>query len=138
MTRYLKKIMVKLIAAAMLLTTVMSYLPSLEVLAAPITKQMAQLTSCSGNGNGHFGAADAEAFILSDQDNITTEDFSFIMKLVSEKADTRFRFVTKYIDDDNWAFIGYDGATGNWYYQYKVNGNGAYPGLSGLSGHKSK
>lgn len=122
----------------MLLTTVMSYLPSLEVLAAPITKQMAQLTSGSGNGNGHFGAADAEAFILSDQDNITTEDFSFIMKLVSEKADTRFRFVTKYIDDDNWAFIGYDGATGNWYYQYKVNGNGAYPGLSGLSGHKSK
>lgn len=132
MIKHLKKFAVGFLAASMLFTTVMPYLPSLEVLAAPIEKQMAQLTSGSGNGNGHFGSAKAEAFILSDQDNFKTEDFSFTMKLISEKADTRFRFVTKYIDDNNWAFIGYDGSTSNWYYQYKVNGEESYPGLNGL------
>ena len=39
-----------MLAVAMVLTTVMTYLPSMEVLAAPIMKNMAHLKSGSGNG----------------------------------------------------------------------------------------
>ena len=120
-----------MLAVAMVLTTVMTYLPSLEVLAAPITKNMAHLKSGSGNANGHFGSNTPEAFILSDDADITDEDFSFTLKVGSTKAETRFRFVNKYVDDDNWSFIAYDGASG-WLYQYENGGNGTYPGLSGL------
>lgn len=132
MSKFMKKCAVSILTAAVVLTTVMPYLPALEVLAAPITKKMAQLTSGSGNGNGHFGALNAEAFVLSDEAGYTKEDFQFTVKLASEKGDTRLRFVTKYIDDDTWAFLGYDGAGSSWYYQYEVNGSGDYPALQGL------
>lgn len=121
-----------MLAVAMVLTTVMTYLPSLEVLAAPIMKNMAHLQSGSGNANGHFGSSTPEAFILSDNADITDEDFSFTVKIGSTQSDTRFRFVNKYVDDSNWSFIAYDGMSSNWFVQYAANGVSAYPGLSGL------
>ena len=56
-----------MLAVVMVITTVMTYLPSLEVLAAPIMKEMAHLKSGSGNANAHFGGASPEAFIMSDK-----------------------------------------------------------------------
>ena len=121
-----------MLAVAMVLTAVMTYLPSLEILAAPIMKNMAHLQSGSGNANGHFGSSTPEAFVLSDNADITDEDFSFTLKVGSTQNDTRFRFVNKYVDDSNWSFIAYDGMSSNWFVQYAVGGTGSYPGLSGL------
>ena len=132
MKRAWKSLASVMLAAAMVVTTVMAYLPSLEVLAAPIMKEMAHLKSGSGNANGHFGSDTPEAFILSDNTDVTGEDFSFTLKVGSTKNDTRFRFVNKYVDDDNWSFIAYDGMSDNWFVQYETNGASAYPGLSGL------
>ena len=100
-----KSLAASVLAAAMVITSAMTYLPSLEVLAAPIMKEMAHLKSGSGNANGHFGSTTPEAFILSDNEDVTNEDFSFTLKMGSTKDDTRFRFVNKYVDDDNWSFI---------------------------------
>lgn len=120
-----------MLAVVMVITTMMTYLPSLEVLATPITKNMAHLKAGSGNGNGHFGGGTPEAFILSDRTNVTNENFSFTLKVGSTQTETRFRFVNKYVDDDNWSFIAYDGASG-WLYQYELGGSGNWPSLSGL------
>ena len=102
--------------------------PSLHVLAA--SKTMGHIKSGSGNGNGHFGSTNPELFVLSDKKDITDESISFQMQVGSEKNDTRFRFVTKYVDDNHWAFVAYDGASG-WLMQYK-NGNSEYKGVTGL------
>ena len=92
----------------------------------------AHLVAGDANGNGHFGSTEPEAFVLSQAD-YTDEGFSFMLKLNSEKQDTRFRFVTKYVDDDNWGYIAYDGFNnGNWFYEYKNNGQGGYPSLGNL------
>ena len=132
MKRAWKSLASVMLAVAMVLTTVMTYLPSLEVLAAPVMKNMAHLKSGGGNANGHFGSDNPEAFILSDTADVTDEDFSFTLKVGSTKDDTRFRFVNKYVDDDNWSFIAYDGMSNNWFVQYAAGGASAYPGLSGL------
>lgn len=127
-----KSLAASVLAAAMVITSAMTYLPSLEVLAAPIMKEMAHLKSGSGNANGHFGSGTPEAFVLSDNADVTGEDFSFTLKVGSTKNGTRFRFVNKYVDDDNWSFIAYDGTANNWFVQYAADGSSAYPGLSGL------
>ena len=59
----------------------------------------AHLAAGDANGNGHFGSTEPEAFVLTEA-NYTSEGFSFMLKLNSEKQDTRFRFVTKYVDAD--------------------------------------
>ena len=105
--------------------------PSLHVLAAP--KTMAHIKAGSGNGNGHFGSANPELFVLSDKKDITDQSISFQMKVGSEKNDTRFRFVTKYVDDNHWGYVAYDGATG-WFIEYKNGNKGGYPGITGLPG----
>lgn len=127
MKKLMKKLSAVLLVAAMVCTTFLSYMPSLDVLAAP--KMMAHLKAGSGNANGHFGSATPEAFVLSDKADITSEDLSATVKVASEKADTRFRFVTKYVDDTHWSYIAYD--TGGWLYEFK-NGNGTYGSLTGL------
>ena len=121
-----KRIVATMVAFTMILTCL---LPSLQSLAAP--KMMAHLKSGSGNGNGHFGGEKPEAFILSDKNNITNESINFEMKLGSTKSDTRFRFVTKYVDDTHWSYVAYDGATG-WFIEYKNGDKAGYPGLTGL------
>ena len=105
--------------------------PSLHVLAAP--KTMAHIKAGSGNGNGHFGSEKPELFVLSDKKDITDQSISFQMKVGSEKNDTRFRFVTKYVDDNHWGYVAYDGATG-WFIEYKNGNKGGYPGITGLPG----
>lgn len=121
-----KRTIAAMVAFTMILTCL---LPSLQPLAA--TKMMAHLKSGSGNGNGHFGGEKPEAFLLSDKENITNESISFEMKLGSTKGDTRFRFVTKYVDDTHWSYVAYDGATG-WFIEYKNGDKAGYPGLTGL------
>ena len=75
----------------------------------------ANLVAGDANGNGHFGSTEPEAFVLTEAD-YTKEGFRFMLKLNSTKQDTRFRFVTKYVDDNNWGYIAYDGYNnGNWF-----------------------
>ena len=122
----MKRFWAAVIAFTMFFSTCL--LPSLHVLAT--TKMVAHLRAGSGNGNGHFGSATPEAFVLSDKKDITNESISFQMKVGSTKNHTRFRFVTKYADDNHWGYIGYDGATG-WFIEYKNGGTG-YPTVTGL------
>lgn len=136
MKKFWKKLTASILAAAMICTMVIGALPSLDVLAAP--KTMAHLKAGSGNGNGHFGSAAPEAFVLSNQ-VYSDESFEFALKLGSTKAETRFRFVTKYVDDSNWGYVAYDGTpdnggNGHWFYEFKNGGQGGYPELSGLPG----
>lgn len=126
-----KRALASILAFVMIANMVLTYLPSLQLLAAPITETMSHLAAGTDNGNGHFGAASPEAFVLSNKNDIEGDAFSFKMKLGSESSDTRFRFVTKYTNDTNWAYIGYD--TGSWYYQYKKDSSENWPSISGLS-----
>ena len=123
----LRRIGATFIAFAVLCSTCLW--PSLHVLAAP--KMMAHLKSGSGNANGHFGSQTPEAFVLSDKNDITNETIKFQMKLASTKSDTRFRFVTKYVDDTHWSYIAYDGASG-WFIEYKNGSATGYPSITGL------
>ncbi|MGG7141957.1 endo-alpha-N-acetylgalactosaminidase family protein [Clostridium nigeriense] len=103
--------------------------PSLSVLAAP--KTMAHIKAGSGNGNGHFGSTNPELFVLSDKKDITDQSISFQIKVGSSKADTRFRFVNKYVDDTHWSYVAYDGASG-WFIEYKNGDKTGYPSITGL------
>ena len=123
-----KRLWAGVIAIAVFCTCIF---PSLHVLAAP--KTMAHIKAGSGNGNGHFGSANPELFVLSDKKDIRDESISFQMKVGSEKNDTRFRFVTKYVDDNHWGYVAYDGATG-WFIEYKNGNKGGYPGITGIPG----
>lgn len=64
MKKYFSKLAAGFLALAMVLGMTLAHLPSLDVLAAPVT--MAHLKAGSGNGNGHFGSSNPEAFVLSD------------------------------------------------------------------------
>ena len=77
MKKLMKKLSAVLLVAAMVCTTFLSYMPLLDVLAAP--KMMAHLKAGSGNANGHFGSATPEAFVLSSQ-KVTGEDLSAKIK----------------------------------------------------------
>lgn len=127
----MKKIGAVILALVMVCTTFLGYLPPVNVQAA--TKSMAHLKSGSGNGNGHFGSTNPEAFVLSDKADITSEVLSAQVKFTNTIAGTRFRFVTKYASDTQWAYIAYDhGNGGKWFYEYKDGNATSYPSLSGL------
>ena len=127
-----RKIASFILALALVVSTLFAGAPAMVVSAD--VKEMAHLTAGTGNGNGHFGATSdnpAEAFILSDKDDITNEKISMTFRLASDAGVSRVRFVTKYIDDDNWSYIGYD--MGNsWIFEYKVNGSSSYGSINGL------
>ena len=106
--------------------------PAGSAMAAPsVFKQtVGHLVSGSGNGNGHFGGDKPEAFVLSD----TTQDdkpMGVEFTLASEPAKSRARVVAKYVDDNNWAYVGYD-AGNSWFIEWKNNGSSNYAGLTGL------
>ena len=103
----------------------------MEVKAAPITKNMAHLASGAGNGNGHFGGTSPEAFVLSSKEDITNEDISATLKLASEPNNSRVRIVTKYKDDTNWSYLGFDRGSG-WFVEFNNNGTSSWQDLSGL------
>lgn len=103
-----------------------------SALAAPsVAKQtVGHLVSGAGNGNDHFGGGKPEAFVLSDAtqgDKSMGADFT----LMGKPADSRVRFVAKYVDDNNWAYVGYD-AGSSWFIEWKNNGQSSYTSLSGL------
>ena len=81
MKKFMKKLSAIMLVAAMVCTTFLSYMPSLDVLAAP--KMMAHLKAGSGNANEHFGGAKPEAFVLSSQ-KFTGEDLSVTVQLVRQ------------------------------------------------------
>ena len=106
----------------MVATAALVAAPPLPVQAEGVT--MGRLTSGSGNANGHFGSETPEAFVLSNKDDYTDQAYSLKMRINSDVDKTRLRIVTKYKDDDNWAFLMYD--VGNWKWQYKKDGNEAW------------
>ena len=63
MKKLSRKLAAGFLALAMVLTTALPYLPSIDVFAA--SKTMAHIVSGAENGNGHFGSATPEAFALS-------------------------------------------------------------------------
>lgn len=125
-----KKWTATIVALAMICSLALSGLAPLHVMAAEI-KTMAHLKAGSENGNSHFGGVAPEAFILSDKKAFTDEAFGFTMRVGSTKAETRFRFVNKYVDDTHWSYIAYDGASG-WFAEYKNGDASNWPGISGL------
>lgn len=93
--------------------------------------EMSHLKAGPGNGNSpHFNSTNPAAFVLTESD-YTNESFSVDVLMNSEMAATRFRLVTKYVDENNWSFVFFDGATG-WAYQYKTPSTEAWPGIEGL------
>ena len=128
MKKKLHNIVSSLLAVMMILSVVMSNWTATEVHAADT---MAHLKASSANGNEHFGGGKPEAFVLSDKADITSEDFSFTMKVASEKDATRFRFVNKYVDDTHWSYIAYDGKSG-WFYEFNNGGIKNWPSLKSL------
>ena len=91
---------------------------------------MGHLVSGANNGNAHFGGATPEAFVLSDTTvGEGTVGADFVIN--SDPTTSRVRFVAKYVDDENWAFVGYD-VSNNWFFQYSADGEGDWPSLSGL------
>lgn len=126
-----KKALAAVLAFVMVANVALTYLPPLQAAAADVTKTMSHLVAGTGNGNEHFGGGSPEAFVLSERADIGEEAFSFTMKLGSETANTRFRFVSKYVSDTKWSYIGYD-TTGGWYCQYKNDTDQDWPSISGL------
>ena len=128
-----RKMLAFVLTFAMILSAFLGYLPSFsqKAMAAETPVYMAHLKSGAGNGNGHFGSNNPEAFALSDAANVTGEDFSFKLKLGSTKTDTRFRFVTKYASDTQWGYIAYDGMSDNWFYEFKNGDKANWPKLTG-------
>lgn len=113
MKKSMRKAMAGLLAVVMVCASFLTYLPAMDVSAAPVTKKMAHLKSGSGNANGHFGGGTPEAFVLSDTATYTDEAFSFQLKVGSTADDTRLGFVTKYVDDTHWAYIAWEKTSGN-------------------------
>ena len=54
----------------------------------------------------------------------TNQAYSLKLRINSDVDKTRLRIVTKYKDDNNWAFLMYD--VGSWKWQYKKDGNEAW------------
>ena len=69
-----------------------------------------------------------EAFVLS---GTTQGDkpMGVEFTLAGEPAKSRARVVAKYVDDNNWAYVGYD-AGNNWFIEWKNNGSSNYAGLT--------
>ena len=116
------KVTAALLMLVMVVTTVLGAAPALSVKAEPVT--MGHLKSGSGNANGHFGSATPEAFVLSEKADYTNQAYSLKLRINSDVDKTRLRIVTKYKDDNNWAFLMYD--VGSWKWQYKKDGNEAW------------
>lgn len=124
MKKMWNKVTATFLMLVMVVTTVLGAAPALSVKAEPVT--MGRLTSGSGNANGHFGSTTPapEAFVLSNNADYTNQAYSLKLRINSDVDKTRLRIVTKYADDNNWAFLMYD--VGSWKWQYKKDGNEAW------------
>lgn len=72
------------------------------------------MKSSSQFGNGELGSSNPAFFAVDEESLITTEDFS--VTFMPTLTTNRFGFMNKYIDKDNWCYIGYNPA--NWYVQW--------------------
>lgn len=74
-----------------------------------------QIKSSENHGNGEMKAGTgASFFALSDASSVGAEDFS--VTFMPTLATNRMGFLNKYVDNDNWSYIGYNPA--NWYLQW--------------------
>ena len=133
MKKVFKKSLAFLLAIAMVSATLLQAAP---VQAAPIVKEMAHLVAGDQNGNGHFqndanSSNTPEAFVLSEDAAFTDEAFSFTVKFSGTAGHARFRFVTKYVDDANWSYVGFDCT--EWKSQQMVNGVEAWSNAGAYS-----
>lgn len=155
MKKLKNQLVARVLAFVMVLTMVLPYLPSVNVWAASETAT--QIVSSSGdvnilseeeenvtgrkwitvqggssNGGGHsYGDASKTApALLLDQTTNTPVDATISLKLRPINSSNWGVFYT-YKDDNNWLYVGYD-TSSKWYFQYNINGSGAYPKLSGL------
>lgn len=89
-----------------------------------------KLTGGANNSGGHaYGnAAVAAPILLLDNDKRMGASGELSLKL---KPSNNWGVFYTYVDDNNWLYVGHD-STSKWYYQYKLNGNEAYPTISGL------
>ncbi|MDH6367429.1 MULTISPECIES: endo-alpha-N-acetylgalactosaminidase family protein, partial [unclassified Breznakia] len=85
-----------------------------------------RFASGSGNDNG----ANVALLELTNSEVGTPDngELSFTFTPRSTKTDTRFGVYLRYVDKNNFVFVGVD-ASSNWFYEYKVNGSGSYPQL---------
>lgn len=131
MKKVFKKMTAYFLVLVMVCAVFLEWMPPIQALAETSTKTMAHLKAGTSNGNSHFGGTTPEAFVLSEKSDITSEDFSVTLKLVSEASDSRVRIVTKYVDDSNWSYIGFDRGSG-WFVEFNDNGTSSWQDLSGL------
>jgi len=99
-----------------------------------IPNEWARLLPSANNNNGHFGHADRapEAFILSQKADVTDEELSATLRVMSAPSATRVRFVTKYVNDSNWAYLALEPNGSGDYYNWGYEFNGGYGSVSGL------
>ena len=126
--RFLAGVAVAAVTAA---TAFGSALPAWAAAGQPApANTMAHLASGPNDGNDHFTRAEGkkpEAFVLS-KDSVGDVAVGADVIPQGDQAKSRFRLVLKYVDDNNWAYLGCD--TGNnWYIQYKNNGAEQWPSL---------
>jgi len=122
MKKQLKRLFAGFMTVLILSGAFFDKLPVLAGTAAETSALTYRLKSGTNNGNTHFGGERPEAFVLTEAKTYKKADFSYTIKLNSELADTRMRFVTKYADDNKWAYFAYDtDANGSyrWFYEYK-------------------
>lgn len=81
--------------------------------------KMWHMVSSSQFGNGELGSGNPAFFVEDADSSITGENFNVTFKPVL--ATNRFGFMNKYIDADNWSYIGYN--PDNWYIQWAGKDN---------------
>ena len=93
------------------------------------------MESGANDGNNHNLSAETGAeFALIAAGTETTGKVETSLKLnvPGTWSNNRFGVYPKYVDDNNWLYVGFDAGNG-WYYEYKVDGKNYWPKIEGLS-----
>ena len=129
-----RSLLAGLLALVLALSPVLSALPAIQVNAAE-TKIWYHVEAGSGNSNGHAysDASSKPAAVLLNQSKTMPLDGSFSVTYAKQgtPSNARFGVFYLYLDDNNWLYVGCN-PNGSWYYEYKVDGAGAYPSLDSL------
>ncbi len=130
MKKIYKRVIAYLLVAIMVSSTFMGWMPAMEVQAAETARTWVVLTGGTNNAGGHVygNAAQKGPLFYTDSEKTMTSGGTISMAL---KPSNNWGVFYSYIDDSNWLYVGHDGSSG-WYYQYKWNGQEAYPQISGL------
>lgn len=96
------------------------------------TESWFHMKSGSGNGNAEAGASNAPAILLNDLSQVTDNSvFEADIMQVGTTSATRLNFYLKYVDTNNWLYVGYNAA--GWFYQYMSAGVGNWGQLNSLA-----